>query len=122
MTENKMTILENPDKIIPRLSYRSRQMLNAIGMFNWRAESSLKRNWGFVHVWKNNSGWQSRRMTRPQVRPLWENGLVELDRGLLRTTPLGLMVIKRLIELKKKGATRTPLKLSDETGQYVMHF
>ncbi len=119
-------ILDNPDNIIPKLSYRTRKILFDISMFAFRAESMTKRNWGYVQVWKNENGWQERKISRVVIRPLQQLKLVDLvhsrEKGsILRTTPLGLLVVRRLTELKNKGNKQYPaLRLSDETGQYLM--
>lgn len=115
--------LPDPDDIIPQLSYRQRKLLFDISMFNFRAQSMKSVSWGYVHIWKNKTGWQERKLTRLQVRPLIEKGLVTLRNGALATTVYGYAVVKRLEEMKAKGFKQSPsLIQSDSDGQFLMHF
>lgn len=118
-------MITNPDNVISSLTYPQRKLLRDVAMHKFRAESMIKRGWGYVNMWKNGSGWQSRKVTRTAMRPLFDAGVIALDAGVVVPTTQGVACVKRMEELRRKHSLKNipdnSFRRSDETGQYLMN-
>lgn len=115
-------ITANPLDIALSLTYKQRKVLHKIGRFAWRATTMTKsRGRGFARYYTHDGVTFTKEiLTYPTVRPLWDRDLLQTDRGILRVTPLGQLVINCLLDRKRKSLPRPVIFQQDETGQYNM--
>jgi hypothetical protein len=115
-------ITANPADIANDLTYRQRNTLHKIGRFAWRQTTFAKsRGRGFARYHTTDGvTFTKELLSNALLTPLWNRDLLVTERGILRVSVLGQLVINELLSKKRKTTPKPVVFQQDETGQYNM--